>query len=464
MRMTLSQVAAAVGARLPSGALERLSVTGLCTNTRAVVQGDLFLALIGERYDGHDFVAEALAKGAVAAVVCRQPSGVDPQVVLTVPDTLAALGLIAREWRRRFAVPVVAVTGSVGKTSTKDMLACALSTLGPVDRTDRNENNEIGLPKTLLRLTSEHRAVVVEMGMRGAGQIRGLAEIAEPTIGIITLIGESHIELLGSRAAIAAAKCELFEQVAKSGGTAIYNAGDDFAQMLGDSAGEQTITFVDADRHPNLGADFRLLAPRRDGSGWAAEAIGPGGAGFALSIASPARHDLVNALGAVAAAHAAGISPKDAARQLRHYRPGAMRMEIVETPSGARVLSDCYNAAPTSMRAALETLASTDATGRRIAFLGDMKELGPHAANMHEAVARRARELGLTEIYVVGEDFGRSAEHARQRFASARDAARFARDELGVAEGDLILVKGSRSMMMEAVVEALTAAEAPHSP
>ncbi|MDR3707209.1 MAG: UDP-N-acetylmuramoyl-tripeptide--D-alanyl-D-alanine ligase [Capsulimonadaceae bacterium] len=458
MRMSIRRIAGAIGAQMPGEALAATEVTGLSTDTRSLRPGDLFLALSGERFDGHEFVAASLAAGAAAAVVSRVPFGVRPDSLLVVSNTLAALSQIARSWRREFDIPVIAVTGSVGKTSTKELIACALKPLGPVLRTDRNENNEIGLPKTLLRLTEKHRAAVVEMGMRAAGQIQDLTRIAEPTIGVITLIGESHIELLGSRDAIADAKSELFEWLAGSHGVAVFNAGDDYASVLGETAGKRMMTFVDSEAFPDSCADFRLIDARRAANGWGGTASGPGGVVFELQVASPARHDLVNALGAVAVAVAAGVSPEDAARGIDAYRTGPMRMEILSTPSGASILSDCYNAAPTSMRAALDTLAAGKATGRKIAILGDMKELGSHSLQMHEDIARRAWELGLTELYVVGQDFGRVAGNAKRKFETSVDAARFAAQELAPTAGDFVLVKGSRSMAMERIVEALLAA------
>jgi len=455
MHMRLAQIAGAIGADLPSGLDGAAAVTGVSTDTRTLGQGDIYVALSGERFDGHDYVERALNGGAMAAVVAAAPPGLTGERLLIVPEPLIALGKIASAWRRTFDIPVVAVTGSVGKTTTKDMIACALGPLGTVVKTQKNENNEIGLPKTLLRLDESAAAAVVEMGMRGAGQIAYLAEIARPTVGIITLIGESHIELLGSRDAIAAAKSELFRALAATDRIAVYNAADEYADTLREAAGKQVVTFADGSGRIAPPSNFRLMDAVRDGQGWTGHAIGPANTRLTLRVMSCSRHDLVNALGAVAVAYASGVPASDAAAQLESYRPGSMRMEILQGRDGATILSDCYNAAPTSMKAALETLALTEAAGRKIAFLGDMKELGDHAAAMHADVVRAASDFGLSEIYVVGEQFSAVSPGARRRFATSLEAAQYAREELGVGEGDIVLVKGSRSMAMEVVVEAL---------
>ncbi len=441
-----------------------IDIAGVSTDTRTIERGNLYVALVGENFDGHDFVEDAFEKGAVAAVVSTKKLDqfVQPNRQLVgTSDTTRWLGFLAREWRKKYAVPVVAVTGSVGKTTTKDLVACALSPLGPILKTEKNENNEIGLPKTLLRLTDEHAAVVVEMGMRGIDQIRYLAEIALPTVGLITVIGESHIELLGSREMIAKAKAELFESLAE-GGVAIYNADDVYAKFLRATVEGAIITFRDRSGErtslPDTGDEgtvFTLTAAERAGDGWRGTATAPSGQVLTYTVNSPARHDVLNALAAIAVACAAGVSPAYAAAAIAKYQPSGMRMETLAGPNGSTILSDCYNAAPTSMRAALDTLAATDLGGRKIAFLGDMKELGDHAPAMHAGVIAHAEELGVNEIYVVGEEFARQAKSARVQFASSQDAAEYAKSGLNLGRNDIVLVKGSRSMKMERVVEAL---------
>lgn len=461
MRLTLSEAASAIGTSLPAGVAGGDEARGVATDTRSMRPGDLYIALAGERFDGNDFAGRALEIGAAAVVVSRAQPETQAKALI-VNDTLVALGQIARAWREKFSIPVIAVTGSIGKTATKELIACALSPLGAVVKTEKNENNEIGLPKTLLRIEADTCAVVVEMGMRGRGQIAYLAGVARPTIGIITRIGESHIELLGSREAIADAKAELFEYLARVAGAAVYNAADDFAERLQEaSLGARRVTFADGSGQFAPPSSFRLMDAQRSGDAWTGSAIGPASVRFTLRVRSLARHDLINALGAAAVASVAGVPIPAAAAAIENYRPGAMRLEVLQGRGGAQVLSDCYNAAPASMKSALETLALMDAGGRKLAFLGDMKELGSHAAAMHRDVLDAAKQLGVTELYLVGEEFAAFETAARRTFPTSAEAARFAAEELSLDKTDIVLVKGSRSMAMEQVVNALSETGAP---
>jgi UDP-N-acetylmuramoyl-tripeptide--D-alanyl-D-alanine ligase len=465
MEMRLAEIVGSLRALTATANLDSAAlrvVTGISTDTRTLAPGDLYIALRGENFDGHRYMGEAFKKGAVAAIADSPvdlSSFPESPLVIQTKDSLAALGDIARAWRRKFDIPVIAVTGSVGKTSVKEMIACALSSLGPIVKTDRNENNEIGLPKTLLRLSSEHKAAVVEIGMRGKGQITNLAQIAEPTVGIITMIGESHIELLGSRDAIAAAKAELFEELSGSDATAVYNLDGDYAQRLATAAHCKILTFGGlkwSGGDDDQKADFRLLEASRDSEGWSGVLSVPDGSPINIHVATPARHDLVNATGAIAAAYAAGVAPEVSANRILEYSPGAMRMETLSGKNGVTILSDCYNAAPSSMKAALDTLAdSGPESARKLAFLGDMKELGGYAQSMHEEVIDYAISKGIDELYLVGEEFGKLPKRAVRRFENSEDAARFAESGFALSEGDVVLIKGSRSMEMERIVEAL---------
>ena len=279
------------------------------------------------------------------------------------------------------------------------------------------------MPQTLLRLNELHKSAVIEMGMRGPGQIAYLAEIAEPTIGIVTGIGESHIELLGSREAIADAKGELLAALCEDG-VAVIPREDDFRDRLSSKTKARRVFFG-----------------------------GPGSPPLVLN--SPALHDVTNAQGALAVAVAANVSPEAAMAALAGDAPSGMRMEIVKTASGATVLSDCYNAAPTSVKSALETLANFPASGRKIAFLGDMKELGDFSESMHREVADKARALGLSEVCVVGPAMRQAFGGAATGFATSEEAGEFAHANLRLSANDVVLVKGSRAMTMERVVEAL---------
>jgi UDP-N-acetylmuramoyl-tripeptide--D-alanyl-D-alanine ligase len=430
-----------------SPVVKDIALTGVSTDTRTLTPGMLFVALRGENFDGHAYIAAAYEKGAATALVEHSAEPNDARTI-TVYDTLTSFGKIASLWRSRFDIPVVAVTGSVGKTTMKEMISLSLFPFGPVLKTEKNENNEIGLPQTLLRLNDTHRALVVEMGMRGKGQIKYLAEIAKPTVAVISLIGESHIEIVGSRENIADAKGELIESLT-AGGTAVLNADDPFFGRLAAKTKETVISFgtsVDADVRV---LDWTTVADTR----WVSLDIG--GVGYELFLHSPALHDIMNAAGAIAAAVAAGVPPQDAVRSVEAYRTSNMRMEIITSKSGATILSDCYNAAPTSVKSALSTLADYQKVGPKTAFLGDMRELGEFAAKMHRDVAEEANKLGIDNVIPVGEIMGTAFPKADKSFINADDAAHFVEREFSLSENDVVLVKGSRALQMEKVVEAL---------
>jgi UDP-N-acetylmuramoyl-tripeptide--D-alanyl-D-alanine ligase len=465
MRLTLEEVTKALASSVNTSSVsERLSsriarhfnagseVRAVSTDTRTIGAGDLFVALRGERFDAHDYIAKAFDSGALAAVVDHIPPALPAEQqerCLVVPDTLAAFGQIARLWREKFDIPVVGVTGSVGKTTTKEMIALALSPLGPVLKSEKNENNEVGVPQTLLRLNETYKACVIEMGMRGRGQIAYLANIARPTIGVITVIGESHIELLGSREAIADAKAELLEALPESG-FAVLSSDDPFFGHLHLKTKAQLI--ATSTLKPR-GLHAEEIEPV--GEGWRTMVCEPDGERAPLVLKSPARHDIANALLAIGVAIAAGVALRDAVNALQSYAPPAMRMESFITRSGAVVLNDSYNASPTSMKSALDTLAGYPGATRRIAFLGDMKELGDHSVALHQEVADFARSLKLSALYTVGEAMNEALPEASGHFATSGDAAKFAEHDLSTGPGDVVLVKGSRAMAMELIAEAL---------
>ncbi len=423
-----------------------LAFASVSTDTRTLEPGALFVALVNDANDGHEFAAQAIEKGAAALVVSRDvdvPNGVP---ILRVPDTQAAYGQIARRWRGKFAVPIVGVTGSVGKTTTKEMLAAALSPLGPILKTAASQNNETGVPKTLLQLNQSHQAAVIEMGMRGRGQIAYLSEIACPTVGVITLIGENHLELLGTRAAIADAKGELLEHL-PPGGIAVLNRDDPYCGYLRGKTNARTVTYgMDA------ASDYRAenIAQMSDGWGFAVR-------GVPMQIQSPSRHDIGNSLAALAVACELGVPLVDAALALGTYIAPPMRMEITQTAWGGTVLNDAYNAAPASMRSALQTLIAMPG-GRKWAFLGDMKELGALGPDAHKELGAVIDELGgLHALYTVGE-LAALVPNAAGRFDSSRAAAE-AVPRLPFAPGDVVLVKGSRAIAMEQIALALTSKE-----
>jgi len=444
MQLTLADVIQAIGAAEPVDVDASVILTGVSTDTRSIQPGQLFVALASEQSDGHLYLAQAAAKGAVAAVVSRRVEGTTIPTIL-VRDTLVAFGEIANKWRKQFSGSVIGITGSVGKTTTKEMTAAALSPLGKVVRTEKSQNNESGVPLTLLRIDSQTAAAVVEMGMRGAGQIDYLCGIAEPDLGAITAIAENHVELLGSVDAIADAKGELLEAL-PPGGIAVLNVGEAYFSRLRNRTGARVVT-VGVEQT----ADFVARNVQAAADGLLFEVNG-----ISVSLKSASRHDVSNALIALALAVESGVSLADAANALStEYQPPAMRMQIeTDTAWGGAVLNDVYNAAPASVRSALDTLVHYSG-GRKIAFLGDMKELGDLSAQAHADLGRTIADLGgIDHLYTVG-DLAAGIPGATDRFGSSVEAAEFARTEFKPQTGDTILVKGSRAMAMEKVVQAL---------
>ncbi|WP_324670354.1 UDP-N-acetylmuramoyl-tripeptide--D-alanyl-D-alanine ligase [Geochorda subterranea] len=468
--LTAGAVAEVCGATVQSGSPETV-VERVCTDSRQVQPGDLFIALRGPRFDGHDFVADALERGARAVVVERGRVGELPArtgAVLGVDDSLAALQRLAAWYRRRMRDPaVVAVTGSVGKTTTKEMVAAALSGLGAVVKAPASFNNEVGVPLVILAAGPGTRALVLEIGMRGPGQIRHLAGVAAPTVGVVTNVGESHVGLLGSVEAIARAKAELVESL-QPGATAVLNGDDErvraMARLTRD--GVRVLTFGSG-----AGCDVRLQAVEGGGLGGTRLELEYRGQRAGCRLAVPGRHMAINAAAAVAAALACGVELEAAARGLDGFAGAAMRMEVIRTADDIVLLNDAYNASPTSMRAALETLGRVAAEERRraVAILGDMLELGALAPQAHRGIGREAAERGVDLLVAVGEMAGEMAAGAREGAAGSEMAIVMARDaEHAVAvacrqvqAGDAVLVKASRAMGLDGVVRALVRAHPP---
>jgi UDP-N-acetylmuramoyl-tripeptide--D-alanyl-D-alanine ligase len=408
---------------------------------------------------------EAFGKGAAAVLVSQTPGPGVKGPALVVKDSLAALGALAAAWRRRFELPMVAVTGSVGKTTTKEMIAAILSQSAEVLKTPENYNNEIGVPLTLLQLAPEHKVGVIELAMRGKGQIRYLAEMCAPTIGVITNIGVSHLELLSSPAAIAQTKAELLE-VMGGAGKAVLNRENESFPFLAEKAGPY-LTFglqtgqVRAEEIAldSQGSRFILQLPRQ-----AAEPEGEQES-VPVSLPVPGRHNIANALAAAAAARWLGISREQIAGGLGSFRAVIGRLRLLSSPQGYTIIDDSYNASPDSMHAALEVLADIEGV-RKIAVLGDMRELGPESAIYHRAIGRFAGQLPLDLIVTVGEmgqEIANAAADALSAAAiefvpSAQDALRLLSGQL--RPGDVVLVKASRALGLEIVVKGLLGAEA----
>ena len=437
-------IAEAAGARLVRGGPG--SPRRVIIDSRDVGPGDLFVGLAGTQTDGGRFAASALDAGAWGVLVApRWASGLGG-VVLTAEDPLAALGRLAREWRIELGCWVIAVTGSVGKTSTKELIAAMLAPHLAVVASRANYNTDIGMPLEILAAPEGTDVLVLEAAMRGFGQIATLAAICEPSVAVITNIGPVHLEQVGSLEGVARAKAELFAGLAE-GGVAVVPAGE---RLLEPYLREPYLRGPQSVVRFGDGGDVYL-----DG-----DAVVAGGERLELELPFTARHQRVNALAAVAAARAIGLTPSGRVE----VDFGSLRGERIALPLGATIINDCYNASPLSMRAALDELASQEPAGRRIAVLGDMLELGAESEALHREVGEVAAAAGVDLLVTVGprsvvmlDAFDRES----YAVADAEEAAALA-GEL-IEAGDVVLVKGSRGVGLEVVAEALMAAEeAPH--
>ncbi|HEY8152635.1 MAG TPA: UDP-N-acetylmuramoyl-tripeptide--D-alanyl-D-alanine ligase [Myxococcota bacterium] len=434
--------------------------TGVSIDTRTLAAGELFVAIAGPNHDAHGFLAKAAAAGAGGLAILRGralPAELKPELpVIEVADTTKALGALAAGHRARFRGPVVAITGSNGKTTTKEMCAAILGWAAPCLKTQGNLNNEFGVPLTLLRRRESDRALVVEIGMNHRGEIAPLAAIARPTVGVVTNVGSAHVEHLGSREAIALEKGDLLAAL-PADGAAVIPADDGFGL-----AGRTRARIVRFGR--GVDADVRAEEVRTlETGGFAFQLATPGGS-VAARVAGLGEATLSNALAAAAAAQAAGASLEALAAGLAGYQPAHGRLERIELGDGIVLLDDTYNANPQSMEMALRVLAERRGRGRGLAVLGEMGELGATADQAHRDVGRLVGSLGIDRLYALGAFASRFAEGASaagmpaERIAICRDhdelAERVARE---LTPLDWVLVKGSRSARMERVVERLAA-------
>jgi UDP-N-acetylmuramoyl-tripeptide--D-alanyl-D-alanine ligase len=430
------------------------TVTSVCTDSRALKAGDLFIALRGEKFDAHTFVAEAARRGAAGAIVEEFPAELPAGfVVILVPNTLQALQQLAAGYRRILPMQVIGLTGSNGKTSTKDLTASVLGENFQVTKTEGNFNNHIGLPLTLLKARAADQLAVVEMGMNHPGEIAPLTVLAAPEVGIITNIGMAHIEHMGSREAIAQEKGTLAEALPPSG-TLILSAHDDFSESI-TARTKADVVLAGIGKGEVFASDLQVQA---NGTKFVLHADGRS-AEAALPV--PGEHMVRNAVLAVAAGRVFGLSLEEAAAGLAklHLTKGRLEQKVIR---GIQVLDDTYNANPDSVAAALRTLASMPAVGRRIAVLGRMGELGPEAERGHRLVGEVAAQAHLDAVIGVGEEAQWITEAAWRggvekvvRVDTTEEATKVLRDL--VKAGDLVLIKGSRSARMERIVEGLLA-------
>jgi UDP-N-acetylmuramoyl-tripeptide--D-alanyl-D-alanine ligase len=430
-------------------------VTGVSIDSRTIETGQIFFAIPGKRTDGHQYVCMSAQRGAAGAVVSQPVDAPKGFPLIYVADTVWALGCFARWYRSRFDLPVVGITGSAGKTTTKEMTAAALSSRYVGLKTPDNLNTEIGLPLTLARLEKHHTVAVLEMAMRGRGQIDWLATIARPTIGVITNIGWAHLELLGSRDNIALAKSELLYRLPEDG-VAVLNADDDYYDFCCQQAPCRVISFGWRRR-----ADVRAFGVRLDEEGKARCVVRYRRESAPLQVPVPGLHHLSNALAATAVAVALDVPLAEAAMCLQRMEALHQRMQVYHTPKQLTVLDDTYNANPASVSAALHTLERIANGGRRVVVLGDMLELGERAPELHRQVGREVARIGAKMLIAVGalaEEVARGAQESRNPptcflFPDSRAAAENIHRWL--QPGDVVLVKGSRGLQMELVVKAI---------
>ena len=444
--MRMSELAGPLAATLLGADRE---IRGVTTDSRRVCEGDLFVALCGERFDGHDYLAQAAAAGAAGAVVSRAVE--TPLTLLKAADTQAALGRLGAYNRGLYRGPLVAITGSSGKTTVKNMVRAVLAQRGQTLATEGNFNNEIGVPLTLLRLAPEHRFAVVEMGAARAGDIAWLCELGRPTVALLLNAGSAHLESFGSVEGVAAAKGEIFDGLG-SDDVAVINADQSWAgQWRERAAPARVIDFglqqpaavsaSDIRSHGVEGVSFTAHTPAGD---------------IAVRLGLPGVHNVANALAATAVGLACGLSLEEIGAGLAQAAPVSGRLAVGHTPAGATVVDDCYNANPGSVRAAIDILAGCD--GRRTLLLGAMRELGAESAALHREVGAYARSAGIDRLWGVGEEllpsveaFGTGGRHFADRVAAiAALPGAFGRD-------DTVLVKGSRGSAMELVLAALLA-------
>lgn len=439
--LSLSDIALETGGELRGN----VRVSGVTTDSRSVSSGDLFVALVGDNFDGNRFVEQAVSAGAVAAIVTCESSVNVP--TLKVADTRLALGLVARMNRRQFTGPLVALTGSAGKTTCKEMIANILRRCGEVLATEANFNNEIGVPLTLLRIDPRHQFAVVEMGASRANDIRYLTQFAEPDIALLTNAMPAHIEGFGSLAEVANTKGQILESVAGHG-IAIINIDDDFAGQWRQQAGNASIvTFSLA----NAEADFycKDVVVDRDGCTAFTLCTPAGSRGIRLPLLGI--HNTFNAIAAAATAFSAGAKLEAIADGLEEMRAVKGRLKVFRTDAGI-VIDDTYNANPGSVKAAIDLLAGFE--GQRCLLLGNMAELGGAAEAEHRGVVRYAQQKGIDRLIMVGP----FAERATREFGeSFEDVASLLQDPETLPTADVILVKGSRSAAMERVVDVLIA-------
>ncbi len=464
-KLKVSELVKATGGRLIQGDLKR-EISGISTDSRKIKKDELFIVLKGPRYDGQDFVPEALEKGACGALVVQCPSAhlaktggrtkvQSQKIFIEVKDTLKALGQIAKYYREKFELPVVAVTGSTGKTTTKDMIASILSLKLSVLKTQGNFNNEVGVPLTLFRLSKKHQVVVLELGMSALGEIERLTRISSPKIGVMTNVGEVHLQYLGNIQRVALAKAELLYALGKDD-VAILNIDDPYIRDMKKGIKAKIVTYG-IRRRAEVGAE-------------GIENLGEDGMRFTLRImeeSSPLHlkclgyHNIYNALAAAAATQALGMKKEIIREGLSQLQPLAGRMKIMKL-RGLTILDDTYNASPKSFIAAIKTLRNLSPKGKKVLVAGDMLELGKRAPLAHKETGVYVAHSGIDTLITCGNLAGYIAQGAlgagmeKRKIVSCRNKEETGERLSSLAkEGDTILIKGSHATGMEEIIEKL---------
>jgi UDP-N-acetylmuramoyl-tripeptide--D-alanyl-D-alanine ligase len=449
--MRAGEIAGAAKGKLFNAGSEP-EVSGASIDSRSIKAGDMFIALRGENFDGHDFIDKAIEHGAVLVITEKDLKGCGIPYIL-VEDSLKALQEIARHYRSKFHIPFVAVTGSSGKTTTKDMIASVLSQKYSVLKTEGNLNNAIGLPLMLLRLKHSHEIAVLEMGMNTPGEIRLLADIVRHHVAVISNVGTAHIEYLGSRENILKAKLEIFTYFNKDSIAVINGDNDMLAGFDSDKFGILRYGLEDSN-------DIIASSIEEKGEEGIDFYVEICGAKESFTVPIPGIHNVYNALSAISVARLFGLKPEEIRKGLINFKPSKNRMDIINTTGGIRIINDVYNANPDSMRAAMNVLQSFSNAGRKVLITADMLELGEASEKEHYRIGEYAAELGIDMIASVG-NFSRAVIRGAEAcgvdggklfaFTTKEEAAPVILELL--QPGDTVLVKGSRGMKMEYVVD-----------
>ena len=452
MDLALKEIASVFGIRETQSSADGVP-SGISTDSRTLKAGDLFFALSGDRFDGHDYVKAVLDRGACGAVV-KEPWAVraDPSMapfLWPVKDPLCALQDLAARYRKTFLIPVIAVTGSNGKTTTKEMVASILKIGHRIAKSEGNLNNAIGVSLSVCSWMWDDEFAVVEMGTNHFGEIRRLCEIVDPTHGVVTNVGKGHLEFFGDCEGVLRAKAELLDHLASRG--RVFLNGDDPRLYSVRGRVKDTVLFGFSER-----CDVRARELENDPSGRPRMEF----QGKTVTLPVFGRHQLSNALAAAAVCTAFGVDPGTVCRGLQDFRPVAQRMEIIHSAAGVVVINDSYNANPTSTREALLTLKRFPGKGRKIAILGDMLELGEASASEHEEIGNQVAEFGLDAFFAAGPWMEHAAQRARQRKVPHVVHGALGKDLISplmdfLRDGDTVLVKGSRGMAMEVVADAI---------